>query len=216
MDAFRFAIAAVPLAAYLLVVGLINLRRQPLVVTGLADFAAVGAALSGVALIGPLALFRPDEASAQMGPWIWVLLLVLYWLWVALLTMLSRPRLVIYNRTATQLRPVLSDVARQLDPQARWAGEGLALPTLGVQLHMDSHTWLRNTSLIASGGEQDLDGWRRLAKATQRALRGPEATAGSHGYTMVVAGALLVGVAMLRLASDPEGVAVAWQRSLTL
>ncbi|TWT46793.1 hypothetical protein [Botrimarina hoheduenensis] len=216
MDAFSFALAATPLAAYLLFVGLVNLRKRPLVVTGMADTGAVGAALSGVALIGPIALFRPEAATVAMGAAVWLVLLMLYWLGVALLTMLGRPRLVVYNATGAELRPALSEAARQLDPSARWAGDSLWLPTLGVQLHVDTYAWMRNTSLIATGGQQDLAGWRRLGKATERAARALQTTKRSHAVWLLTAGGVLLLVAIVALVLDPEGVQVAWQRATAI
>ena len=69
MDPLHFCIAMVPLAVYLLMLGLLNLRRTPFVTSGARDAAAVGigylgagrgwahgavfAAGGGVALRGP-------------------------------------------------------------------------------------------------------------------------------------------------------------------
>ena len=47
VDPFRLAIALVPLAAYLLLVGLVNLRRRPLLTSGGSDLAVLGLALHG-------------------------------------------------------------------------------------------------------------------------------------------------------------------------
>ena len=42
IDPLRLAIACIPLAAYALVIGLVNLRRRPLLVSGGADLTALG------------------------------------------------------------------------------------------------------------------------------------------------------------------------------
>lgn len=214
MDPLRFAIAAVPLGAYLLMIGAVNLRGRPLLVTGANDLATLGVALTGAALVGPIALFRPEAATAELGDTIWLFLLAFYWLWVALLVMLCRPRLVVYNASAAQLRPVLSEVARRLDPDARWAGDALRLPGAGVQLHLDETAWTRTTSVAASGGEQDLAGWRRLARAAARSLRDADAAANPRGAALCAAGALLLGLSVYGLLNDPEAVAVAWRHAL--
>lgn len=212
MDPLRFAIAAAPLAAYLILLGLVNLRGRPLLVTGGGDLATLGVALTGVAFVGPLSLFRPEEATVELGDYVWLFLLAFYWLWVTLITMVCRPRLVVYNLTAEELRPVLSQAARQADPTCRWAGESLTLPGIGVHLHLDSFSWMRNTSLVASGGQQDLAGWRRLTKSVERALRGIENRPNRWGPAMLLAGAGLLSVAILRMAADPPAVAVALQQ----
>ena len=55
-----------------------------------------------------------------------------------LVLLVLRPRLVIYNISVDQLRPILAELVEQLDSEARWAGDSLALPALGVQLHLDN------------------------------------------------------------------------------
>ncbi|MGL4511972.1 MAG: hypothetical protein ACRCT8_02700 [Lacipirellulaceae bacterium] len=213
MDAFRFAVAVVPLGAYLLVLGLVNLRRKPMVVAGSSDLAALGAAATGLAIVGPIALFRPEEATAQMGSAVWLFLIPFYWLWVALAVMLCRPRLVVYNATPSELRPLLAEAAGRLDPDARWAGDNLSLPALGVQLHLDSFAWMRNTSLVASGGGQNLAGWRRLTNALGRSCRGIATPANPRGPVLVVVGAALLLGAIVWLVSSPTEVAVAWAQA---
>lgn len=212
IDPLRFAIAIIPLASYLLLIGWLNRRGKPLLVSGASDLATLGAALTGVALIGPIELFRPEAATAQLGNSIWLFLAVFYWLWVALLVMLCRPRLVIYNLTSDEVRPALVEAVSQVDNSARWAGDSLLLPKLGIQLHLDSQPWMRVTSLISSGGKQDLIGWRRLAKALDRSLRSIEATPGPRGALMIASGIILILTATFALASDPQAVLVAWEQ----
>jgi hypothetical protein len=170
VDPFRLAIALVPVAAYVLLLGLLNLRRRPFLTSGGCDVAALGAALSGLMFVGPMELFRPEAATRSFGNYIWLFLLLFYWLWLVLFVLLSRPRLVIYNISAEELHPVLAEAASRLDPAGRWAGNNLSLPGLGVQLHLDSLDSMRNVSLVASGGRQNLDGWRRLSRDLGKSL----------------------------------------------
>jgi len=137
-DPLRLAIALVPLASYCLLIGLLNARRRPFLTTGGSDLAALGFAFTGLVLVGPVELFRPEAASAEFGSYVWLFLLVFYWLCVWLAVLLAKPRLVVYNISVEELRPVLAEAARAIDPQARWAGDSLSLPTLGVQLHLES------------------------------------------------------------------------------
>jgi len=77
---------------------------------------------------------------------------------------------------------VLAEVAGALDENARWAGDSLHLPALGVQLHIESFALLRNVSLMSSGPHQDHLGWRRLELALAAAWadsRSPETAARS-------------------------------------
>ena len=164
IDPLRLAIAIVPVAAYVLLLGLVNFRRRPFLTSGGCDLTALGISLSGLVFVGPMELFRPEAATRSFGNYIWLFLLLFYWLWLLLAVLLSRPRLVIYNISAEELHPVLAETAARIDSSARWAGNQLSLPRLGLQLHLDSLDMMRNVSLVSSGGRQNLDGWRRLAR----------------------------------------------------
>jgi hypothetical protein len=214
-DPLRLAIALVPLAAYSLLLALVNARRRPLVTTGGSDLATLGAALSGVILVGPIELFRPEAASADFGGYVWVFLMVFYWLWVWLAVLVARPRLVVYNISAEELRPVLAEAARQVDPQSRWAGDSLSLPTLGVLLHMESFEVMRNASLKSSGGKQNLAGWRKLSSelrnqlATLRVGRNPRFL----GFTLLAIGLIVLSV--VPMITAPLEVAQAVQEMMS-
>ena len=108
VDPFRLAIALVPVAAYVLLLGVINARRRPFMTSGGSDLAALGVATSGLMFVGPLELFRPMAATRELGNYIWPMLLMFYWLWLVLVVLLSRPRLVVYNITMEELHPVLA------------------------------------------------------------------------------------------------------------
>ena len=175
--------------------------------SGAGDLAAIGLAVSGLVFVGPIELFRPETATADLGDAIWLLMLGLYWLSLLLVMLISRPRLVIYNMTAEQLRPLLADAVAEVDPDARWAGDSLILPRLGVQLHLDLFGPMRHASLVSSGGEQDLDGWWKLRKALGRSLSAAKVRPTSWGYGFVVWSILLLGSCLLIMASSPAKVA---------
>jgi hypothetical protein len=171
IDPLRFAIAAIPLAAYLLLLGVLNSRRKPFLTSGGCDVMALGVALSGLMFAGPIELFRPEAATRSFGNYIWLFLLGFYWLWLLLVMLLGRPRLVIYNISAEELHPMLAELAPRLDASARWAGNQLSLPVVGVQLHIDRLDLMRNVSLVSSGGQQSIEGWRRLSHELSLALK---------------------------------------------
>jgi hypothetical protein len=207
VDPFRLAIALVPISAYLVLLGLVNLRRRPLVAFGGSDVAALGVALSGLMFVGPLELFRPEAATAQFGNYIWLVLLVFYWLWLLLVVLVSRPRVVVYNVSGEELHSVLAEAANRLDADSRWAGNGLVLPNLGVQLHLETFHVLRNVSLTSSGHEQNLDGWRRLARELAAALRPVRVKPSPWGVGMLLAAALLMAGSMTLLVNHPQELA---------
>ena len=151
MDALHVCIALGPVAMYFLVLGVLNLSSRPFLTTGARDTAALGLAIAGFAVAGPMELFLPEKAAVEFGPFVWVLLLALYFLGLLLVVLLIRPRLVIYNTTGEQLRPVLAEVVARLDSDARWAGDSLTMPQLGVQLHVEPLIVMKNVQLIAAG-----------------------------------------------------------------
>jgi len=214
-DPLRLAIALVPLASYGLLIGLLNARRRPFITTGGADLAALGAALSGLILIGPIELFRPEEASADYGSYVWLFLLIFYWLCVWLVVLLAKPRLVIYNISIDELRPVLAETARTIDPQARWAGDCLALPGLGVQLHLESFDLMRNVSLVASGGEQNFEGWRHLAAEIHQRTQNLRVASNPRALGILLAAALFLAASTISLLASPQRVAQAMQELFT-
>lgn len=171
LDPLHVIIALGPLAAYFVLLGLINLSRRPLVTTGARDVAALGLAVVGLVFIGPAELFLPDAAIVELGWIAWLMLGAFYALLLTLGVLLLRPRLVIYNVTADQLRPALANVVAELDGDARWAGESLVLPNLGVQLHVEPVSATRNAELISNGPNQNYSGWRALEIALTQALR---------------------------------------------
>jgi len=209
VDPFRLAIALVPLAAYLLLLALVNLRRRPFVTTGGSDLAALGVALSGLAFVGPLELFRPEAATAEFGNYIWPILLGFYWLWVLLAVLVARPRLVIYNVSAEELHPLLAEAASRIDGESRWAGNSLSLPTLGVHLHLESFDLMRNVSLVASGSRQNLDGWRRLARELVAALRPVRVKPNPRGAGFLLVASILLGGSLASLINHPKELAYA-------
>ena len=209
MDPFRLCLALGPVAVYLLLLGGIHLARRPFVASGTRDTAALGLAVAGLVAVGPVELFFPHAAAAYFGAFVWVFLMAFYALCLVLLLLLLRPRVVIYNVSTDELRPIVADLVPQLDADARWAGDGLVLPSLGVQLHLDSLPAMRNVSLMSAGANQNHLGWRRLETALARALSQVSVTRNPRAAGLVCAGVLIVAVMILVIARDPQAVAQA-------
>ncbi|MBL9125076.1 MAG: hypothetical protein JNG90_15670 [Planctomycetaceae bacterium] len=215
-DPLANCIAFGPLAVYLLLLGLINLARRPLVTTGGRDTAALAVGVGGLIVVGPMELFLPAEAVGNFGTFVWVLLLAFYVLSVTLVVLIQRPRLVIYNVSADVLRPILAEVTAALDPEVRWAGGSVVMPSLGVELHMEAFPPLRNLSLVASHDEQNIEGWQRLSRSLSGALQRLEVSRNPSGALLVAVSLGLVSLVYWRLASDPQGVAQAFFEMLRL
>lgn len=170
-DPVRLAIAICPLAAYLALIGAVNLRRSPFITSGGRDGLALAIGLSGLATIGPLALMMPHWSIAAYGAYAWLMMLTLYFLMAIFIILTRRPRLIAYNTTIKHLRPLLREVADTLDPAARWAGESLFLPTLQLHLVLEEDYGTRNVQIKSVGPRQDFNGWRQLEIALVQGLR---------------------------------------------
>jgi hypothetical protein len=206
MDPFRLCLALGPVAIYLLLLGVVNLSRQTLLVSGGRDAAALALAISGLMLAGPMELLVPFEAEIFFGPYVWILLPVIYVMCVVLWLLTMRPRLVLYNTTADKLRPVLADVVARLDAETRWAGDCIVLPGLDVQLFVDGFPALRSVSLIAAGGRQSQSGWRRLEAALTAAVAREEVARNPRGLFLIAAGLLCLSVLVFVIARDPNAM----------
>ncbi|HVX62692.1 MAG TPA: hypothetical protein VHC19_18880 [Pirellulales bacterium] len=206
MDSFRLCVALGPLAVYLLLLGMINLSRRPLLVAGGRDLAALGIGVSGLILVGPVELLLPEDAINAYQKYVWLLLLVMYALCVSLTALLSRPRLTIYNISIEQLRPVLAETIHQLDPDARWAGSSLALPRLHVELHLEPNPVMRNVSLAAAGDEQSYAGWRQLDMALSDKLKPAESPSNPWGLALAAASLLMIGVMGWQMVQHPQAI----------
>ena len=199
MHTFSYCVAFGPLALYLVLLGLTNLRRRPLLVSGSRELAALGVALVGLLIVGPMQLFVPDATALRFGWLVWPLLLSFYGLSLTLWMLVARPRLVIFNIRSSQLRPILSELALALDSDARWAGDSLAL--------LESFPSMRNVSLVANSDSQSFSGWRRLERSLRSVLKPVEVSPNPRGVGMLLAGLLILTSLVYQVVHDPQAVA---------
>lgn len=203
MNPLYFAIIAAPIGIYLFIIGLVNLKRRPFVTTGARDAAAIGIAVSGLMIAGPMELFFPESAAGRFGPYVWVLLLAFYGLCVSLIVLLMRPRIVVYNLSPQSLRPLLGDVAIRLDPKARWSGDSLWLPTLDLQLNLEGSSWLSNSQLVSVGDKQRFEGWRLLEKELREQVAAMRSETVVFGVALITAAVSLALVSIIWVVADP-------------
>jgi hypothetical protein len=210
MEPLHLSLALGPVAIYLFLLGAINLARRPVIFSGGRDTAALGLAVSGLVFVGPMALLFPEDVAVHFGPsgtrYLWLLLAGLYVLCLIMLLLVQRPRLIIYNVSVDHLRPILAEIVARIDPDARWAGDCLFLPGLGVQLHLDSLGWMRNVSLVSSGPKQDHQGWSRLKGELAVALRGVESPRNAAGVILLNLGIVIVLVLAWAVIRDRQAV----------
>lgn len=215
VDPLHFVIGVGPLAVYLLLIGILNYSRRPFLTTGSRDATALGVAISGLIIAGPMELFMPPAAADRFSGWVWILLLMFYGLCVSLCILLMRPRLVIYNISADQLRPILMAAVHEIDKESRWAGDSLSVPALGIQLHVEPSI-LRNVQLVSSGPRQNLDGWARLEQKLGEALAPIRSSRNPVGLGMMIIAGLIGLSCAIWMVSSPESVAQSLTEMLRL
>jgi hypothetical protein len=210
MEAVPLAVAASPLALYLLALGLMNLRRRPTVLAGSTDAAALAFAISGLVIVGPINLFLPAAAVIRFGPFAWLLLLGCYGLCAVLYILVARPRLVVFNISLDRFRGLMMPLAQRLDHDVQAAGDAVQMPQLSVQFHLDAAPAMRSVSLIATGDRQGYSGWKRLHCELAIALRAVEVRRNPRGFTLLACALALFGWSALQLLQTP-GAAIAQQ-----
>ncbi len=207
MDPLHFCIAVAPLAVYLTLLGVINLSGRAFVTTGSRDAAALGIGLSGLMVAGPMELFFPANAALWAGVLVWPLLLTFYGLCVSLIVLMMRPRLVIYNINYEKIRPILGDLANQLDSKSRWSGDNLFIPAINVHLHLEANALLSNIQLVASGPRQSYEGWRKLELKLRSELRDVRTRPNALGLGLLIVSGLIASVTAFWMISDQQEIA---------
>jgi hypothetical protein len=101
----------------------------------------------------------------------------------------------------------LAELVERLDTGARWAGDSLVLPELGVQLYVDSFAAFRSASLISAGGRQSHQGWRRLETALDEVLARENVTRNPRGIGLISIGLLILVMLVAAIAKNPQAVA---------
>ena len=214
MDPLHFCIAVAPLSVYLLLLGILNLRNRAFVTTGARDTAALAIGIIGLMLIGPMKLFFPEGAASRFGIMVWLMLIVFYGLCVSLTVLLMRARIVVYNITLDNLRPILTGVAMRLDKKSRWTGDSLYLPELKVHLHLEPVEWLKNIQLTAGGNSQSYEGWLTLERELEKALQKIPVEPSMAGIPMLIFSGVLATGALSWMLTDQQAVAQAFNELL--
>ena len=204
MSTAHLCIALGPLTVYLLLMGLINASRQPFVTSGARDTFSLALGVAGLVMIGPLRLFVPEQAISAFGPWTWALLGAFYILCVLLIGMTSKPRLVVYNIPATQLRTSLGSLVAELDKTAKWAGDSVELPKLGIQLSIESKNTMRSCQIVAVGHSQNLANWAKLRIELATRLKTVKVTANPYALSMIGFALVLGTLIALQIIQNPQ------------
>jgi hypothetical protein len=203
MSSVHFAIAAIPVAVYFVLVGGLRLRNRPLITTGWRDTLTLGIAASGLVAIGPMQLFFPAAAASRWHGWVWLALFFLYLLGLVMVLLSCKPRLISYGLSENQFVVALLHAAQQVDPRASWTGEVLTLPDAGMQLALEPSGAVRVQQVVHVGMLNNLQGWLQLEKAFVLIGSQQSCPRSAAGWPFVLGGCLLLAFAIAPLLSDP-------------
>jgi len=191
----RIATVVVPVAVYFLVLGVLNSRRHPQLLSGRQDFSLLMIALSPLAAVPVL---------EYVGVSWWALVSVTAA--VAGLVVVFAPRghiWVIYNLSAEEARKGIGEALRGLGCSFREGRRGFDVPGRSAFLSVDGFPLLRNASIRLRGGDAEFA--RRFEAALVNRLGGIQAEANPAGVSLLlVATAMLVAPLALMAQDVPE------------
>ena len=110
----------------------------------------------------------------------------------------------IYNITPTQLKTSLGILVAELDKEAKWAGDSVELPQLGIQLSIDSKNTMRSCQIVAVGHHQNLASWVRLRVELSTHLKKIKLSANPYALSMIGFALLLGTLIALQIIQNPQ------------
>lgn len=158
-NAMEWGLILLPLAVYLLVLGLgINRQRRPVLITGPRNMLGVLLALSGFLLLGPpswvaqfFLKYGPKGYWSAYAAYLLVLGLLCWWL-----IRRQRDRLVIYNIEPALFAEVLEDALRETEVRYSATPGRIALAQGRLVLDIEPSFLLHNVSLRWHGKDESL------------------------------------------------------------
>lgn len=172
----RIAAATVPVGVYFLILGLLNTRRHPQLLSGRQDFVLLITALSPLFLVPALEYVGTSPGSiAAVGATL-----------IGLVAILAPPKgtWVIYNIQPGEARNAVGRVLKRLAEDFQPAEDGFRLGGKKAIIQIGGFPLLRNVSVRLRGAEED------LASRFEGALA--ETLSAGHAQTSPMAVALLL------------------------
>jgi hypothetical protein len=195
----QIATVVVPVAVYFLILGLLNTRRHPQLLSGRQDFALLIVALCPLFVLPALNYVGITRTSVAVAAAV-----------VAVAIWLLAPRgrtWVIYNMPMTEARNLIERVLSGLSADLVVEGGVYRLPGDDASVHVGGFSLLRNVTLRLHGGSDDLA--RRFEAELHRALQAVRVEASSMAVALLlVATAMLVAPFTLMVHRVPEIVRV--------
>jgi hypothetical protein len=196
MNPFSLIIALGPIGIYWTLLGLLHLRRRPLVISGMRDLACLGMALIGMFLIGPAELFFPNAAFNLLGVGVWLLILILYATLLLFVVLNSKPRLVVYGFSEADLAKEVAEALGSVDGSAKWLDRHFVSPALQIEAVVEQAGFGRIAQIVTTKREQNLAGWIRLERTLKERFSRIQVEPRSGGAIwMLLGGAVLLSIA---------------------
>ncbi len=183
-----------PLAIYLIFLGLLNLGPRPKVFTGRLDRMYLYAGVSGLVIYGPIQILLPSNAVIRFGDHVWYPMMVLYFFGVLAISMVSRPQLVIYNLSYQDFSLLLSRVKKREVWMEERFGNVIQIIDLEIQFEITSVHAMKSVSLCATRGNQSNLGWHELHKMLRRELISYKASPNGFGWIYLASGLVLAAM----------------------
>jgi hypothetical protein len=210
----QYAIAIIPVAIYLVLIGVTRLRPKPLVTTGWRDTLTLGIASAGLVAVGPMQLFTPPQALEIWRAWVWIMLVGLYVLGLTLVLLSGKPRLIAYGLDSGQFREILTQAAQRVDSQAQWSANVLSLPLSGIQLAMEATGSPRVHQVSHVGLLHNLEHWMILEREFVRLGGQADCPRSWAGWPLLLLGAVLLLSSIIPLLQHPGEALVQLQHFL--
>lgn len=144
----RIATVVVPVAVYFLILGLLNSRRRPQLLTGWMDFALLIVALSPILILPTFGLLGVSILTAGLAA-----------LTVAAVVLLLGPPAgswVVYNTSVRQVRRLLGSALDDAGIQAVETENGFDLTAADAGIEIGGFGLLRNVTIRLHGGDKAL------------------------------------------------------------
>lgn len=202
LDLIRLSIAILPLAAYFQVLGLIRLRSRPTLLNGATDFFLLAMAMMGFIAIGPIELFFPRAAYAILGPWVWGVLIALYFFVSMLIALNSKLKLIAYGLDPESLKKTIQDGLSLGQIEAHWGNDILEIPSLGLRASIEKAGVGKTASLEAIGRSQNPMGWYTIEKLIAKSLKPNTTTQTAEAFGWIALSLVLFGTSATMIAQD--------------
>jgi hypothetical protein len=202
LDLIRLSVAILPLAAYFQVLGLIRLRSRPTLLNGATDFFLLAMAMMGFIAIGPIELFFPRAAYAILGPWVWGVLIALYFFVSMLIALNSKLKLIAYGLDPESLKKTIQDGLSLGQIEAHWGNDILEIPSLGLRASIEKAGVGKTASLEAIGRSQNPMGWYTIEKLIAKSLKPNTTTQTAEAFRWIALSLVLFGTSATMIAQD--------------